>query len=165
MAKKKNKKFQKNTQQKKNTAKERIRSKQIKEGKKEIPAISPEETAVEKELMEVVEELVQNQVQDGIASEDEAVSEAGNGPSLSKELLEKIYVIKDWIMANKRISFPVIAIVYTVIIILGTIIAHNQIVNESIGANERKIIEEMTNAESHGADIILEKTLDISCII
>ena len=163
MAKKKNSRSKKNSQQKKNAAKVSNRNKQIKDSKKEtkIPLVT-EKTVVDEPCLVTEEEIeIADKIQDATEIEENSQPDIqNNAPSQSEYDIKEIFTkkfeqIKEWAINNKKVSFSVIAGVYTIVVILITIFAQNHITNQSISAKEQKLIEEMSNAESHNADISL----------
>ncbi len=162
MAKKKNHKSKKNSQQKKNAAKVSNRNKQIKESKKEtkIPAIVPEETPIDtaEEILEIENEFFEECIEEA-QSPEEIKYDYPNTPDIKEIILKKYEVLKEWAINNKKASIPVIVGIYTVVVILITILSQNHISNQSLSAKEQKLIEEMSNAESHNADISLEENV------
>jgi hypothetical protein len=158
LAKKKNK-AKKNSQQKKNAAKVSNRNKQIKESKKEtkiLPAII--ENIPADTFEEVLE--IENVPTEETLSEAQLPEESKDDlPEIKEIILKKYEIIKEWATNNKKVSLPIIVAIYTVIVILITIFFHNHITNQSLSAKEQKLIEEMSNAESHNADISLVKNV------
>lgn len=160
MAKKKNHKSKKNPQQKKNAAKISNRNKQIKESKKEtkIQELPLKETPadVAEEILEIENETFEESIEPEESSAEKIKTES---PDIKEILIKKYEVLKSWAINNKKVSLPVIVGIYTVAVILITILTQSHILNQSLSAKEQKLIEEMSNAESHNADIFLENNL------
>ncbi len=87
--------------------------------------------------------------------------EARKKLSVGRERREKI--AKQWekfskfVMETKKVSIPVIIIVYTVVIVSAALIIDNSYNKRRLEVEEKQLIEEMANARAHSADIILEK--------
>lgn len=62
-----------------------------------------------------------------------------------------------FIMETKKVSIPVIIIIYTVVIASAAFIIDNFYNKRQLEMEEMRLIEEMANARAHSADIILEK--------
>ena len=156
LAKKKNHKSKKNSQQKKNAAKISNRNKQIKESKKEakldVSILQDTPMDAAEEILEIENEVLEENPETEVESSEENKVDS---PDIKEILLKKYEILKYWAINNKKVSLPVIAGIYTVVVILITILTQSHITNQSLSAKEQKLIEEMSNAESHSADISL----------
>ncbi len=67
-----------------------------------------------------------------------------------------------FVMETRRVSIPVIIIVYTVLIASAALIIDNSYNKRRLEVEEKRLIEEMANARAHSADIILEKDVPLA---